>query len=276
MSSLTTVDKRYLEKILNMGRGYVLDFTDATFEEFFKRYNVDIHGVQYQTYGRSKARKLRAFWEQESDTLVGRVLSEMLDNYEADCDLNDRERDTGLLAKSREIVARLSIRDAATKPVAVEGFLNKEFEIPSIHKLPVETLVAKIIEARLNEAQAALSVSAYLSVIFLCGSVLEGVLLGEAQREPEKFNRSPTSPKWPDGKVKSFQDWSLAQFIDVACDINVLKPDVKEFSHGLRHFRNYIHPYEQMASNFTPDEHTAKVCFQVLKAALASVAGERQ
>ena len=25
-----------------------------------------------------------------------------------------------------------------------------------------------------------------------------------------------------------------------------------------------------------PDEHTAKVCFQVLKAALASVAGERQ
>ena len=25
-----------------------------------------------------------------------------------------------------------------------------------------------------------------------------------------------------------------------------------------------------------PDEHTAKVCFQLLKAALASVAGERQ
>ena len=29
-------------------------------------------------------------------------------------------------------------------------------------------------------------------------------------------------------------------------------------------------------SRFSPDEHTAKVCFQVLKAALASVAGERQ
>ena len=29
-------------------------------------------------------------------------------------------------------------------------------------------------------------------------------------------------------------------------------------------------------SDFSPDEHTAKVCFQVLKAALASVAGERQ
>ena len=276
MSSLTAVDKRYLEKILNMGGGYVLDFTDATFEEFFKHHDMHIHSDQYQTYGTSKAKKLRAFWERESDALVGSVLSEMLDNYQAECDLNGREPDTGLLAKSREIIARLSGKAAVAKTMVVEGFLNKEFEIPSIHKLPVETLVAEIIEARLKEAQAALSVRAYLSVIFLCGSVLEGVLLGAAQRKPEKFNRSPTSPKGPDGKVKSFQDWSLAQFIDVACDINVLKPDVKEFSHGLRHFRNYIHPYAQMASNFTPDEHTAKVCFQVLKAALASVAGERQ
>ena len=29
-------------------------------------------------------------------------------------------------------------------------------------------------------------------------------------------------------------------------------------------------------SGFLPNEHTARVCFQVLKAALASVAGERQ
>ncbi len=31
----------------------------------------------------------------------------------------------------------------------------------------------------------------------------------------------------------------------------------------------------QMASGFTPDEHTAKVCFQILKAALTNLAGER-
>ncbi len=67
----------------------------------------------------------------------------------------------------------------------------------------------------------------------------------------------------------------MLQFIDVACEIDLLKPDVKKFSHGLRDFRNYIHPYEQMNSGFTPDEHTAKMCFQALKAALASVAGER-
>ena len=78
------------------------------------------------------------------------------------------------------------------------------------------------------------------------------------------------------GKVKRFQDWTLAQFIDVAADLGILKPDVQKFSHGLRDFRNYIHPYEQLVSHFTPDEHTATVCYQVLKAALASIAGDRR
>ena len=275
MSNLTDVEKRYLEKILNMGGGYVLDYNDATFEAFFYRYEVNIHSDRYQTYDTSKAKKMRVFWEREPDALVARVLSEMLDSYEADCDLNGRELDTGLLEKSRTIVAKLSGKSPPAKAEAVKGFLHKEFEIPSIQRLPVELPVAEIIEGRLKEARAALSVGAFLSVIFLCGSVLEAVLLGAAQKEPAKFNRAMASPKSPDGKVKSFQDWSLAQFIDVACEINLLKLDVKKFSHGLRDFRNYIHPYEQMVSNFTPDEHTAKVCFQVLKAALASVAGER-
>ena len=63
MSSLTTVDKRYLESILNMNGGYVLHFTDTQFGEFFNRYNVDIHNRRYETYGTSKAKKMRAFWE---------------------------------------------------------------------------------------------------------------------------------------------------------------------------------------------------------------------
>ena len=191
---------------------------------------MNIHSDRYQTYGTSKAKKMRAFWEREPDALVARVLSEMLDSYEADCDLNGRERDAGLLEKSRAIVAKLSGKAPIEKADAVKSFLHKEFEIPNIQRLPVELPVAEIIEGRLNEARAALSVDAYLSVIFLCGSVLEGVLLGAAQREPAKFNLSPTSPKRSDGKVKPFQAWTLAQFIDVACDINVLKPDVKELS----------------------------------------------
>ncbi len=167
MSGLTDVEKRYLEKILNMGGGYVLDYSDATFEEFFYRYKVNIHSDRYQTYGTSKAKKMRAFWEREPDALVARVLSEMLDSYEADCDLSGRERDASLLEKSRAIVDKISGKPPIAKAASVKNFLHKEFDIPNIQRLPVEFPVAKIIEDRLNEARAALSAGAYLSVIIL-------------------------------------------------------------------------------------------------------------
>ena len=274
MSSLNITEQRYIEKVLDMGTGYILDFTDATFGAFFKRHGVEIHGTKYRTYGTSKAKKMRAFWEQEADGLVARVLSEMLDNYEAQCQLGESETDLISLGKGREIVARLSGKPIESNTTTDDGFLKREFDIPNIQKLPVDLAVSGIIQDRLKEAQSCLSVGAHLSVIFQCGSVLEAVLLGAAQREPQKFNQAPASPK-QNGKVKQFHEWTLSEFINVAHDIGLLKPDVQKFSHGLRDFRNYIHPYQQMASGFKPDEHTAKVCFQVLKAALADVAGDR-
>ena len=277
MSGLTVIDRRYFEKFLGMNSGYVLNYSDKSFGTFFSRHAIDIHGPKYQALGTSKANKLRALWDSEDDSVVCGVMSSMVDEYTVDCELNNKEIDSALLGKVREIVARLSGKiKSANTPQAAGDFLNHEFTIPNIQRLPIEAQAIPIIESRLAEARIALGANAHLSVIFLCGSVLEAVLLGAAQKEPARFNRASTSPKAGDGSVKRFHEWSLAQFIDVACEIDVLKPDVKKFSHGLRDFRNYIHPYEQMQSGFTPDEHTAKLCFQVLKAALASVAGERK
>ena len=278
MSSLTDTEKRYFENLLGMGSGYVLDYTDQTFAEFFRTHRVAIHDAKYQTYGSSKAKKLRSFWEQEPDALVGKVLSELLDTSEAIGALNGQQFDDAVLAKARGIVARLEGKSAPSpKPAAqtVDDFLHSEFNIPNIQKLPIEAQAVPIIESRLAEARTAMGAGAYLATVLLCGSVLEAVLLGAAQKEPARFNQAAASPKAADDSVKRFHEWSLAQFIDAASEIGLLKPDVKKFGHGLRDFRNYIHPYEQMASGFTPDQHTAKVCFQVLKAALASVAGDR-
>ena len=77
MSSLTEIEKRYFEKLLEMRTGYVLDFSDATFSEFFRNtVRVDIDDPKYG--GMSKGKRLRSFWEQETDALVGKVLGEML------------------------------------------------------------------------------------------------------------------------------------------------------------------------------------------------------
>ncbi len=76
-----------------------------------------------------------------------------------------------------------------------------------------------------------------------------------------------SSPK-KDGKVKNFDQWTLNNFIEVSHEIGLLEKDTYRFSKELRDFRNYIHPFQQMAENFSPREQTAKICLQVLKSAI--------
>lgn len=147
-------------------------------------------------------------------------------------------------------------------------FLEKEFSDISFNNLGLNQNVKLILENRMEEVKKCLNSNAPLSVIFLCGSILEGLLLNTASSNPKKFNISKSAPKKPDGKVKQFPNWTLNNFIDSAYEIGILKDDVKKFSHALRDFRNYIHPYQQMSTGFSPDLHTAKICFQVLKAVI--------
>lgn len=108
MSSLTAAEKRAIEELLDMGTGYVSNFSDRTFQEFFEaETGIDIHSDRYKTEGASKAKKLRSFWKQESDYLVGKVLTALLDYHLASPrSLSDRQKD--LLNQARNAAARLS------------------------------------------------------------------------------------------------------------------------------------------------------------------------
>ena len=133
------------------------------------------------------------------------------------------------------------------------------------------------IAARISEIKTCLSAKAALSVIFLSGSTLEGVLLGLAQNNPAMYNQAKSAPRDnKTGKIRPFHEWTLSNLIDVSCEVGFLREDVKKFSHSLRDFRNYIHPFQQMSEHFSPDENTAKICFQVLKAALFQISKKQK
>jgi len=58
-----------------MGSGYVLDFSNNTFTEFFREtVNIDFYAPKYAFNGDFKAKWLRAFLETEPDSLVRKVL----------------------------------------------------------------------------------------------------------------------------------------------------------------------------------------------------------
>ena len=155
-----------------------------------------------------------------------------------------------------------------TTVIKEDDFINREFEEISIDKLGLDSIVTESLNLRFDEIKKGINSMAPLSVIFLSGSSLEGILLGFASKFPKEFNQANSAPKDKEGKVKSFHEWTLSNFIDTANEIGLLKEDVKKFSHVLRDFRNYIHPYEQISKNFNPDIHTAKLCWQVLKVAV--------
>ena len=154
------------------------------------------------------------------------------------------------------------------KELKIDDFLNKEFNEISLDKLGLDSAITEILALRFDEIKKCLQSKASLSVIFLSGSSLEGILLGVASKYPANFNQSKSSPKDKNSKVYPFHQWTLNNFIEVSYELGFLKEDVKKFSHSLRDFRNYIHPYEQMSSRFNPNEHTAKICWHVLKAAI--------
>lgn len=276
MSSLKTIEKKVFEDLFGMASGYVLDFTNNTFAEFFRdTVNIDIYDDKYSFNGESKAKRLRAFWEVEPDSAVGTVLSELLEVWKYDNLDGNNTIDDAKYKEATKIVRRL-LGKQPRKENSEKRFLDKDFGEISVNTLSIDSSLLPILENRLKEARLCLQAGASLSVIFLCGSILEGILLGVALQNPRQFNQASGSPKDKSGKVKPFHDWSLAQFINVACELKLLQIDVKKFSHALRDFRNYIHPYQQMASNFAPDQHTAKICMQVLKAAIAGLSGRRK
>ena len=82
MSDLTAIEKRKLERALGMGSGYVLNFSNRTFAEFFlDSFGIDIYDTKYDYGSGSKANRMRAFWEREGNYLVGRVLGLLFDEW---------------------------------------------------------------------------------------------------------------------------------------------------------------------------------------------------
>lgn len=75
MVKLKHLDWRIIDDAFDMHEGYVLNFSDRTFAEFFDdKFNIDIYTEKYALNGTSKAKHLRAFIEVEDAYTVSRVI----------------------------------------------------------------------------------------------------------------------------------------------------------------------------------------------------------
>lgn len=148
------------------------------------------------------------------------------------------------------------------------AFLSRQFgDDIKIQERGFDSVTTGYLQRRVDEVQSCPKNKVPLGTIFLLGSTLEGILLAVALKDQAKYMTSKMAPRDRTGAVKKIDDWTLAELIDVAHEVDDLKLDVKKFSHVLRDFRNYIHPFHQMSHSFNPDQHTVDICWQVFKAA---------
>lgn len=151
-------------------------------------------------------------------------------------------------------------------------FLLKQFpEEVVVSDLNLDQGITDVLHSRVQEVRSCPKDLAPLAIVILLGSSLEGLLLAVALDKPKDFVASTVAPKDKSGGVLPVHTWKLNDLINVGYEVGLLDLDVKKHSHCLREFRNFIHPWEQRAHNFSPDQHTADISWQVFRAAFQQV-----
>ncbi|GAB4280682.1 MAG: hypothetical protein Kow0068_05010 [Marinilabiliales bacterium] len=111
MADLNFKEKRLLEKLFEMGGGYVLDFSDRTFQEFIiDTMGIDIYIDKYNYRSGSKANRLRGFWDVESNYNVGLLIENLLDYWLTQTQTGERnitDTEESLYKECQKIAVRL-------------------------------------------------------------------------------------------------------------------------------------------------------------------------
>lgn len=146
MSDLNGAERRKLERLFGMSTGYVLNFSDRTFRDFFDEYHIEIDAERYRAGGSSKANRMRTFWNLEGNHSVGRIIKGLMDYAKDEACFPDD--DLTLIGDCWKIADRL----LSTQPVAELGAL-----VATADERNFEALAAQVRDAiEKNEPEGAL------------------------------------------------------------------------------------------------------------------------
>jgi len=124
----------------------------------------------------------------------------------------------------------------------------------------------KIAERDYAELQRVKAVAAAKSRCVLCGGLIEALLLDALSADEEKAKAASRSPKLKGGsQSKPLPDWNLAQLIDVALELRIVGTDAEQFSHGVRNYRNLIHPGKELRSEQRVADEESDIAEKVLE-----------
>jgi hypothetical protein len=112
LAELHYKEKFLIEKLFEMPLGYVMDFSNRTFEEFiYDSIRINIYDVKYFYASGSKANRLRGFFSEEPSYKVGKLLTALLDYWHTKAIAKeyrfDFEKDENIYKECLKIASRL-------------------------------------------------------------------------------------------------------------------------------------------------------------------------
>lgn len=222
MSSLTHIEKQKLERELGMESGYVLAFSNRTFEEFFREVvGVQIYDSRFDLGSGSKSNRMRAFWQVATDEQLRLLFSGLLEGW--DIYSNAPMPDS----------ARILIQQILTKlgGVSVDSNLQQEDDVDALEEGISKRLISRLLEVTslppqkrgyefeifLKELFDAYGLSARAS-FRLTGEQIDGsfVMHNETYLLEAKWQNSPTGVAdlhTFEGKLGEKASWSRGLFI---------------------------------------------------------------
>jgi hypothetical protein len=147
MSNLTNMEKREFERLLDMGSGYVLNFSNRTFDEFILDSTArSIYDPRYDYGSGSKANRLRAFWNAEGNPVVAKLMGDMLDYA---VEIGSIVKDNPLVEECRRIIIRMTQDGPVTELNALTA-ISDERDFETVAKAIRETIEKNQPEAGLD------------------------------------------------------------------------------------------------------------------------------
>lgn len=133
MANLSTTDKQILEKLFQMAGGYILNFTNQTFSEFFRDdLRIEIYNSKYNYASCSKANLMRGFWMKEDNKTVGNCILKLIEYIETQILLDNiikNDFPTERIDAGKQIAKKLlngvkRTRDITTEATFENGNIN--------------------------------------------------------------------------------------------------------------------------------------------------------
>lgn len=129
-----------------------------------------------------------------------------------------------------------------------------------------DPLLRDQLEKDWDEVQRVRGVKAWKSCVILCGGILEGMLLDVLKRDQQRARSAHQKRKGKE--VPDLDQWDLVDLVNVAKDLGMLSKSAEYLGHGLREFRNLIHPGKQVREKVGLTQEEAEIAYNVVKVCL--------